>query len=362
MLYYVPSVNYPQPMQKYLFILLLLIFSCDEALGPEDCAGVAGGAAVEDICGVCSGDGTSCYGCTDATACNFDATATIFDNSCEYEIDICGVCAGSGYLDGACNCNGDTIIDCAGVCAGTEIDSDEDGLCDIWETVIDIDGNIYNNILIGNQIWMQENLKTTHYRNGDEIPTGYTDSEWKTLSTGAYSVYPADNDLASQTTCGNNCADIYGNLYNGYVVNDERGICPQDWHIPTRGDWDSLVIFLQYNTEPIEYISGEGESLVSNNVGGAMKSTGTMEGEDGLWFSPNVGATNESGFKAYPSGSRGTNQYYGMGERTYIWLLEFLVSHDATYTLKSSIVFDSPDFSLGNSTSYVGHSIRCLKD
>ena len=48
MLYYVPSVNYPQPMQKYLFILLFFILSCDKALGPEDCAGIPGGDALED--------------------------------------------------------------------------------------------------------------------------------------------------------------------------------------------------------------------------------------------------------------------------------------------------------------------------
>ena len=60
MLYYVPSVNYPQPIQKYLFIILLLILSCDEALGPEDCAGIPGGDAMEDECGECGGDGSSC--------------------------------------------------------------------------------------------------------------------------------------------------------------------------------------------------------------------------------------------------------------------------------------------------------------
>ncbi len=156
MLYYVDSVNYPQPMQKYLFILLFLVFACEEpaingcttttacnynidadkddgsciyaeenydcegnCIAPLDCneecggdaeldeCGVCGGSGitdgacdcdgnVADICGVCNGDGTSCYGCTDATACNFDANATIFDDSCWYASEGCECSAGEG--------------------------------------------------------------------------------------------------------------------------------------------------------------------------------------------------------------------------------------------------------------------------
>ncbi|SVC86103.1 uncharacterized protein METZ01_LOCUS338957, partial [marine metagenome] len=75
----------------------------------------------------------------------------------------------------------------------------------IWgqDNVTDIDGNVYGTIQIGNQLWMKENLKVTHYRNGDEIPTGYSNSEWTNLSTGAYAVY--DDDSSN--------AEIYGNLY-----------------------------------------------------------------------------------------------------------------------------------------------------
>ena len=81
-------------------------------------------------------------------------------------------------------------------------------------TVTNIDGNVYETVVIGEQMWMAENLKVTHYRNGDEIPTGYSNSEWMVLETGAYGVYPIDNDNAAQTTCGDDYADVYGNLYN----------------------------------------------------------------------------------------------------------------------------------------------------
>ena len=70
---------------------------------------------------------------------------------------------------------GAEVVDCTGECGGTAIS--------------DIDGNCYETMQIGEQIWITENLKVTHYRNGDEIPTGYNNSEWGNLSTGAYEVY-----------------------------------------------------------------------------------------------------------------------------------------------------------------------------
>ncbi|MBT6994317.1 MAG: hypothetical protein HN952_05095, partial [Candidatus Cloacimonetes bacterium] len=74
--------------------------------------------------------------------------------------------------------------------------------------VTDIDGNIYEIVQIGNQIWMAENLKVTHYRNGDAIPTGLSNSSWSSTTSGAYAVY---NDNESY-------ADTYGYLYNWYAV------------------------------------------------------------------------------------------------------------------------------------------------
>ena len=94
------------------------MFACEDK--EKDCAGVEGGTAEEDICGVCNGDGTSCYGCTDSTACNFNPDATIYvPNSCLY--DMIPDCNGE--------CGGDAVEDCAGVCSGTAVE-DNCGVCD----------------------------------------------------------------------------------------------------------------------------------------------------------------------------------------------------------------------------------------
>ncbi|MDP6584607.1 MAG: FISUMP domain-containing protein, partial [Anaerolineales bacterium] len=85
---------------------------------------------------------------------------------------------------------------------------------------VDYDGNIYETVQIGDQLWMSENLKTTHYRNGDAIQYVQSESSepnvWENLSTGAYGYY---NDDPSHLA-------TYGNLYNWYAVDDTRGVCP----------------------------------------------------------------------------------------------------------------------------------------
>ncbi|HCN24393.1 MAG TPA: hypothetical protein DIS65_03375, partial [Candidatus Marinimicrobia bacterium] len=145
------------------------------------------------------------------------------------------------------------------------------------DTVTDIDGNIYEIVQIGDQLWMAENLKVTHYNDGTEIPTGYSDNDWAGLSTGAYAVY-GDNESN---------ADTYGYLYNWYAVDDDRGVCPASWHVPTDGEYTALS----------DYLGG------TSVAGGKLKEC--TEGscpESEYWYSPNTGATNESGFTGLPGG------------------------------------------------------------
>ena len=124
-------------------------------------------------------------------------------------------------------------------------------------TVTDIDGNVYQTVTIGTQEWMAENLKVTHYRNGDPIQLVTDDSSWSNLSTGAYCDY--DND-------GDNVA-VYGRLYNWFAVNDSRAIAPAGWHVATAADWQTLIDILG------------GDAV----AGGKMKEAGTAH-----WLAPNT--------------------------------------------------------------------------
>jgi uncharacterized protein (TIGR02145 family) len=144
--------------------------------------------------------------------------------------------------------------------------------------VSDIDGNIYKTVKIGSQWWMAENLKVTHYRSSEAILHVTNNGQWMSITSGAYCNY--NNDTTHVAT--------YGRLYNWYAVDDSRNIAPQGWHVPNDAEWQALV----------DYLGG------ASNAGGKMKTTGTIQGGDGLWNSPNTGATNSSSFSALPGGYR----------------------------------------------------------
>ena len=152
--------------------------------------------------------------------------------------------------------------------------------------VTDIDGYVYTTIRIGNQWWMAENLKVTHYRNGDPIPNVAGKSAWSSLASGAY--------------CDNGDIAVYGRLYNWYAaVSDNRGLAPVGWHVASDADWETLI----------DYLGGFGAA------GGKMKEVGITH-----WRSPNTGASNESGFSGLPGGSRyGSGDFRNLGEMAFFW-------------------------------------------
>jgi len=154
--------------------------------------------------------------------------------------------------------------------------------CQIPGEITDIDGNIYKTLIIEEQEWMVENLKTTRYDNGDPIPNVMDDAQWSTLTTGAWCYY--NNDEAND--------DIYGKLYNWYAVEDPRNLCPTGWHVPSDEEWKELEMFLG-----MSQAEADKEDHRGTNEGDKLKEAGTTH-----WDSPNTGATNESGFTALPGG------------------------------------------------------------
>ena len=206
----------------------------------QDCAGEWGGDAVDDTCGVCGGDNSPSTGTCD---CEGTPNGSVV-------VDCASVCGGSSVLSGCDNvCNSTAVEDCAGVCDGSAVLSGCDNVCNSTAVedctglcggsttgclVFDVDGNGYTTVTIGTQEWLVQNLKVTKYKDGSEIPTGYSGSDWGSLSTGAYAVYEDDPTNA----------DIYGNLYNWYAVDDIRGICPIGWHVPSDDEFMELEMEL----------------------------------------------------------------------------------------------------------------------
>ena len=212
----------------------------------------------------------------------------------------------------------------------------------IWgqDTVTDIDGNVYQTVQIGDQLWMKENLKVTHYNNGDEIPTGYSNDDWANLSTGAYAVYD-DNESN---------ADTYGYLYNWYAV-ETGNLAPEGWHVPTDDEIKELEMYLGMSQEEADSWGWRG-----TDEGGKLKEAGTEH-----WASPNTGATNESGFTAFPGGSRFYNDgiYQNMGGLGYFWSSS---EDDSNYAWTRLLSYNFPGIHRGNYNKRSGFSVRCVKD
>lgn len=214
-------------------------------------------------------------------------------------------------------------VNAAGIAYGNEISFSTLELT--AGTVIDIDGNIYHSVIIGTQVWMVENLKTTKYNDGTPIPYN-SDYSWDELMTAAYGWY--DNDISHK-------AD-YGALYNWYAVNSGK-LCPPGWHVPSDEEWNILA----------EYLGGY------KIAGGKMKEAGTSHW--GLLSSP--APTNESGFTGLPGGIHSSG-FIGIGYYGIWW-------STTTGEYGSNCYYLSHDhLDLGFSTSENGRgmSVRCIKD
>jgi uncharacterized protein (TIGR02145 family) len=198
-----------------------------------------------------------------------------------------------------------------------------------------INNNIADSVKICNQVWMTKNLNVDHYRNGDSIPEVRDSTEWSNLTTGAWCYYNNDPVMGK----------IYGKLYNWFAVNDQRGLAPLGWHIPSDTEWVELEL-----------------CLGGDNVAGVkMKEAGTSH-----WQSPNTGATNSSGFSALPGGYRngfgdrnGSGICYFIGDFGYWWSS---TEHFATYAWLRGLSCGYSNIFKSYDHKESGFSVRCIKD
>jgi uncharacterized protein (TIGR02145 family) len=207
----------------------------------------------------------------------------------------------------------------------------------------DIDGNKYRSVRIGTQIWMAENLKVTHYSNGDAIPNITGTRQWSDLSTGAYCDYANDP----------NYSYTYGKLYNWYSVDDSRNIAPKGWHVPSDAEWRTLILFLDPNARIPTYDN----AVESYIAGGKLKENGNSH-----WNNPNTGASNEVGFTALPGGVRDDlGGYFQIGYFGQWWS-----STSVVYTIfawSRFIRWDSGNlYGSQHQHKTWGLSVRCIKD
>jgi len=189
--------------------------------------------------------------------------------------------------------------------------------------VIDIDGNVYPVVKIGNQTWMAENLRVTHYKDGTTIPM-VSSSDMNTPTTSDVCGWPVNTTLYKTT---------FGMLYNYYTVTTGK-LAPTGWHVPSDAEWNTLATNLG------------GTSV----AGGKMKSIVVIPGIT------NVGATNSSGFNSIPEACSTTN-HAGKWWSTDVGYYNGVLC-GSFFTIELNSI--SLDTHLG--TLYYSRSIRCIKD
>jgi uncharacterized protein (TIGR02145 family) len=227
--------------------------------------------------------------------------------------------------------------------------------------VEDYDGNKYNTVKIGNQCWMKENLRTTHYSDGTEIPLG-TDSS----STIGYRYYP-DNQ--------NGTVPAYGYLYNWLAVmkgaatsnlnpSGVQGICPTGWHVPSNAEFTQLL----------DYVKSNNDNVCGSSANNISKSLAANSG----WYDfntnecavgNNLSANNATGFSAYPAGHWSLNNSGYVGVFHWNWYKAaaeyWTCEQSATYLDKAHYMYlfhTAATVDRPQGSKVLALSVRCLKD
>jgi uncharacterized protein (TIGR02145 family) len=217
----------------------------------------------------------------------------------------------------------------------------------------DVEGNQYNVVKIGTQVWMKENLKTTKYNDGTAIPNITDYGTWVDATTGAYCDY--NNTPSNSTT--------YGRLYNWHAVdnntatkvasNGGKNACPTGWHVPSDNEWTTLTDYLTNNGYGY---GGSGSDIAKSMAATSGWTTDPTAGNVGN----DQASNNSSGFTALPSGFRSSNSTFNnIGDYGTLWSS---TEYSTAYAYYRIVYYSNTD--VERLSNYKGHgfSVRCLRD
>jgi uncharacterized protein (TIGR02145 family) len=238
-------------------------------------------------------------------------------------------------LFGDFDTDGDGIWDSVDDCVG---EYPECAICSGLDSVL-FDGYYYDIVEIGNQCWFAENLRNTHYNNGDSIIGAGGSVNWPSASVGLTAIYGDDDSNL----------EPFGRLYNWHAVADTRGICPTGWHVPSDSEFMELEMFLGMIST-----SAEGLYWRGSIEGHQLKSSSNDE--------VNWDGSNSYGFSSIPAGYKGYyGDYSGLGLLNTIWTSSThpLGAYYRSFESEESRIFRSYSANVGYQP---GRSVRCVKD
>ncbi len=285
------------------------------------------------------------FGCIDSSACNYDLSANLDDGTCEFGCLYCG--EGTVWDSNTSSCivanPTDTDLDgCTGVGDVLEVLSTF-GQCythlGLRRSYNQYQGYDYATVLIGEQCWFAENLRSGQYSNGDSILTGLSQSDWIETNAGAACFYENNESNIEE----------FGLLYNFFAVSDERSVCPSGWHVPSDEEWMEMEMTLGMSVSDADSTGWRG-----SDQGTQMKTNyGWNNGGNGM---------NTSNFSGLPGGYRTSDfgDFFDAGESALLWTSSPNGSSSAWYrglaadkeSIKRSLVINRQ----------AGFSVRCVWD
>ncbi len=315
-------------------------------------------------------DANGCYSMSEPWYFEFPVDILPGDANCDGVVNVLDVIAIVNYFIGLdpdpfcfenADVNGDGIINILDVISTVSIFLDGD---DATGTVIDIEGNVYQTVVIGGREWMAENLRTTKYADGSDVPGGLNDGEWGGALYGAYSIYP--HALINGLNSDEEVVNAYGLLYNWYAVDDDRNLCPDGWHVPSHAEWTELEDYLmdEYDlTNNHTDVNGLGSALKSCRQVNSPLGGDCVTNEHPRWNAHSVHHGSDLvGFGTLPAGRRRLNGvFFDIGHMGFFWTS---TSHTNTHAINRTLYSDAGHISGFFSMNYrktIGYSVRCVK-
>ena len=220
--------------------------------------------------------------------------------------------------------------------------------------VVDYDGNVYRTVWLGEQCWMAENLRTTHYADGTEIPLGDSASYTK-----AYRYFPSNSEMyiSDYGYLYNWAAVMKGNTSSNNIPSGVQGICPTGWHVPSHAEWKQLT---DYVSSQSEYVCGSGRiaKALASTTGWNTSTVACSPGE-----APS--SNNATGFEAMPAGQFNNGTYLSLGSGVHFWSSTGNVDGNNSFAWYRSIVYDRSGVDANyydSAPKNMGWSVRCVRD
>lgn len=254
---------------------------------------------------------------------------------------------GLGNLNAQSNCEYNPDVNCDGVIGTMDLlslltlFSEQSAVSDApcaGDSVLHWDGHDYGLLEVANQCWFSENLRSTHYRNGEEISGPLSDAFWGAVESGAWAIYgEGESNIYDGSDDEALNLNLYGRLYNWWAIVDERGLCPFGWHVPSEVDWDQLSLTF----------GGDLES------GMALKAS---PDDDPPWTGDNA-----SGFSALPGGKRDDDLgHFSHGTtHAHFWTSN---GSGSIYGWSRLLYTNFGNMSASSEPKNEGLSVRCVKN